>query len=576
MAATALNPLLDTQVDPRGRDKSASPERVADLIGQAVAQSIVYVMDQLQKEQGGGGNKAEGYARNTSRTLEQMWINQKKGLGLFGANDTESPKTWKELLKRDLIDARKGKFKDIIKGLDKIANRIGGGLLDLLGFLAILSIFDPDGSFIMSIIDFLTGITLWLVTMLAGLIPVVVTRLLFILPKVISALYIAINTLLDGIIAGMYAILTSDNAPEGLKLLAWILIQIGGALKDGLKLAKDHTSGLIGTFIGLFIAIKLAAAWLAIYTFLQKITAGTSLAAAGGLGILAFKIMLVVLAVALLIIGFLALYWFINSVMEVGLSATIDKLKKKWEEGSTAVRVLLVVLGVLGIAVALLLLPFVPLIAICYVFFKIMQYLWKLILMALVAPFLFLAGVIRILYIAITTFIDAIKNPDVKAGDVAGIVWKAVKGGLYEMANGLLSIMKNVFSAIASGLVAVWVSAKSRIPGFGGTTVSVSAAAALGAIQEKTGTTLDAQDLLKALREGRMRDISASAAQTPALQMLSGQLQGKSEAEQKRILEAFDKLIEATTANRPVPAEAKFLVPPGGMIFDQKANVAGQ
>lgn len=100
-------------------------------------------------------------------------------------------------------------FEGVLQGFKDMARSAGSWLADLLGFLAVLAIFDPNGEFLASIITFLAQVVIMLTNMLARMLPAFVKLIVPLVPILIKAAWQGIKAL-AGALGEVIAILLKE------------------------------------------------------------------------------------------------------------------------------------------------------------------------------------------------------------------------------------------------------------------------------------------------------------------------------------------------------------------------------
>ncbi len=149
-----------------------------------------------------------------------------------------------------------GNLKDIAKGVWDSAE---GWIFKLLKLLFVLAIFDPDGKFLTSIMDFLTKALIWVIELLAKMLPRIVKTFVFLLTKVLPKALIKMIAALFPAIGGMFDTF-AKSIEKDYPAIAWMFKKIGEMFKkDGLLynfftfLAKN-----LPLIVGLFVGVRIA------------------------------------------------------------------------------------------------------------------------------------------------------------------------------------------------------------------------------------------------------------------------------------------------------------------------------
>jgi phage-related protein len=107
-----------------------------------------------------------------------------KKKGKFAEDDEKNRKGWRKWLYGGWQAAGKA-LGAIERGVKKLASN---GLMSFLVGLALLSMFDPDGTFIVSLIEMMTNLFLMLINIFISLIPKMINFLMVAVPKIAKAL----------------------------------------------------------------------------------------------------------------------------------------------------------------------------------------------------------------------------------------------------------------------------------------------------------------------------------------------------------------------------------------------------
>ena len=100
-------------------------------------------------------------------------------------------------------------FESVAQSLKDFLKSSGSWIADLLGFLAVLSIFDPNGEFLASIITFFVHVIIMLTNMLARMLPAFLKLILPLVPILIRAVWQGIKAL-AGALGEVIAILLKE------------------------------------------------------------------------------------------------------------------------------------------------------------------------------------------------------------------------------------------------------------------------------------------------------------------------------------------------------------------------------
>ena len=147
--------------------------------GQSNLDSIVASVMGVLKKKKAGSDEA---LRSQIDDLLDYTSGKKKGK--FAEDDEKNRKGWKKWLYGGWQAAGKA-LGAIERGVKKLAS---SGLMSFLVGLALLSMFDPEGTFIISLIDMLTNLFLMLINIFISLIPKMINFLMVAVPKIAKAL----------------------------------------------------------------------------------------------------------------------------------------------------------------------------------------------------------------------------------------------------------------------------------------------------------------------------------------------------------------------------------------------------
>lgn len=247
------------------------------------------------------------------KTIEQAGIVPKKDKKLDKIKEKILFYWNKNIIGKKWFEVAGKAFKDIGMHLKNLAKAGGSILLDLLKFFLLMSIFDPDGTLVMSIIDFLLGIGLMLIGILEKMMPRFINILMTVAPKIATAVWNAIltlgkalgdalaKTLQDifgftlpvGPVTDFLKQLVGVGAVLGLLILKFPILQtlLGGVGKLLWSVISSLASSLMGVLFPPLVA-----------------TEGAAIAAGGGMMAMLGPILLVVLGIAALI-AVLVLIW---------------------------------------------------------------------------------------------------------------------------------------------------------------------------------------------------------------------------------------------------------------------------
>lgn len=123
----------------------------------------------------------------------------------------------------------KGKFFDTmrmvgIKSMGFLKQMASDSIINFLIGLALLAMFDPSGSFLMSLIDMLLGVFMWLMNTFLALLPKIINLLIVVGPKIAAAIGKAIWALLQFMAKSLWqSIKAIFENPSGTNILGLIL-----------------------------------------------------------------------------------------------------------------------------------------------------------------------------------------------------------------------------------------------------------------------------------------------------------------------------------------------------------------
>jgi len=109
-------------------------------------------------------------------------------------------------------------------GIEEAVKNNDGWLMSLIGFLSMLAIFDPNGSFISSVITAISDGIVWLINLIVPLIPTMINTMFSLIPIIVDRLASIIPVILKSLSKALFA--SGEKAGgfigQVLKLLSWI------------------------------------------------------------------------------------------------------------------------------------------------------------------------------------------------------------------------------------------------------------------------------------------------------------------------------------------------------------------
>lgn len=304
------------------------------------------------------------------------------------------------LTKKDFIKKIWNAFKSVAKTIGQIAQRVyGNWFTKLLYMLLFLSVFDPKGKFLKSILGFITKMALQLLEVILEKLPAVIKAFIHIITEVLpDAFRKVVDMVFDFAHKRLVKLIEEIESP----FLKWLVTQLSDLFSPSGTFAtflKDSAGILIPLFILVGLLVK-AAPFLAMIgkVFLVIFTA------------LKFVLMKVIVPVIMSIIGFFGL---IPVLVAVAFMAVGFLIYKYWEEIksffiSVADNVIGVVMGIIN-------------------------YIWNAI-----------KSVGKWISSGFTMFVDIIKNIPEYLGDA----WDAILNWVISLGRVLLDFIRRMLSTI--------------------------------------------------------------------------------------------------------------------------------
>ncbi len=185
-----------------------------------------------QKDQTDREKKEEKIKDKVTNMIEKMAYDEKSSIG----------KVKHRLYKLyDRVFVKGKWFKQISESLDQFVQSQGNWLLKLLGFLAMMALFDPNGKMFTSILNMIMNIGIQIISLIIRMLPVIIKRIIKLLPILAKAIGDALKRVFSTI-GNVFEDVAKNNPDSAIgklySFLAWlskdvlspVLSKVGGNL----------------------------------------------------------------------------------------------------------------------------------------------------------------------------------------------------------------------------------------------------------------------------------------------------------------------------------------------------------